>query len=398
MPEHVYFHLDSQNRESHFNNFVNHINNVYHNEELVNFLTTNKEGFYDNIVNKEYECSNTKIPKGMKLVKAFKFFEKDKEVLTTLQDQASQVIQQDKIEGTLCFSVHPLDFLSISTNTYYWRSCHALDGEYRAGNLSYMSDSSTIVCYLKGANDCWLPSFPEDVPWNSKKWRVLLYLSDNWDLIFASKQYPFSSETGLNIALEHLCAALKINPRSLGKWSRIYASEAFQKLDKPISLKTDYLPFRGRLYGLDEIIKEPDNSLHFNDLIRSSTYHRPYYAIKDNHWWSDCNQAPKVRIGNRVKCLCCENKDISGSEFMACNSCVEKYDLYCDDEGYYVCDCCGSRIFEGQYFTVMGEILCENCYEQNVFTCACCDREYFIEDQRYDKKLNRYICVDCYEG
>ena len=28
------------------------------------------------------------------------------------------------------------DYLSLSENAFNWRSCHALDGEYRAGNLS----------------------------------------------------------------------------------------------------------------------------------------------------------------------------------------------------------------------------------------------------------------------
>ena len=91
------------------------------------------------------------------------------------------------MSGDFCISIHPLDFLTSSVNTYNWRSCHALDGEYRAGNLSYMVDKSTIICYLKGANNAKLPMFPDDVPWNSKKWRVLIYVSDYWDLLFAGR-------------------------------------------------------------------------------------------------------------------------------------------------------------------------------------------------------------------
>ena len=84
------------------------------------------------------------------------------------------ILQEDKIEGTLCFSVHPLDFLSSSENTYNWRSCHSLDGEFCAGNLSYMADSATMICYLKSDKEEILPRFPEDIPWNNKKWRVFL--------------------------------------------------------------------------------------------------------------------------------------------------------------------------------------------------------------------------------
>ena len=38
--------------------------------------------------------------------------------LYTLQNKASQIIQEDCVEGTVCFSVHPLDYLSISENIY----------------------------------------------------------------------------------------------------------------------------------------------------------------------------------------------------------------------------------------------------------------------------------------
>lgn len=84
------------------------------------------------------------------------------------------LIQEDKVTGILCLSIHPLDYLSLSENTYNWRSCHALDGEYRAGNLSYMMDNTTVVCYLKGEDEAELPHFPAEVKWNSKKWRMLL--------------------------------------------------------------------------------------------------------------------------------------------------------------------------------------------------------------------------------
>ena len=89
----------------------------------------------------------------MKLVRAFKFFETDKELLNEIQSVASMIIQEDKIEGTLCLSVHPLDFISSSENTHNWRSCHALDGEYRAGNLSYMLDKTTVMCYLNSIKE-----------------------------------------------------------------------------------------------------------------------------------------------------------------------------------------------------------------------------------------------------
>ena len=167
----------------------------FSNYELAQFIDNNLESFFDNVVS---NSDRKEVPKGMKLVKAFKFFEKDKSTLTEIQNMASQYIQENCMTGTLCFSVHPLDFLSSSENTYNWRSCHALDGEYRAGNLSYMVDSTTFMVYLKGADGVVIPGFPTNVKWNSKKWRMLIHAANDDELIFAGRQYPFASKPGID--------------------------------------------------------------------------------------------------------------------------------------------------------------------------------------------------------
>ena len=68
--------------------FAETVNYTYHNSDLANFIDENLDSFFDNKV------SNTvgrQIPEGMKLIKAFKFFEEDKKVLRDLQDKASQL-------------------------------------------------------------------------------------------------------------------------------------------------------------------------------------------------------------------------------------------------------------------------------------------------------------------
>lgn len=131
----------------------------------------------------------------MKIIRAFKYFCEDKEILNEIQSIASMMIQNDKVSGILCMSVHPLDFLSVSENAHNWRSCHALDGEYRAGNLNYMADNSTVICYLKSTHKAQLPNFPEDVKWNSKKWRMLLFFDNYYDTMMAGRQYPFTENS-----------------------------------------------------------------------------------------------------------------------------------------------------------------------------------------------------------
>ena len=396
VPEPVTFHLDLKTRTTNFNSFVSDINTVFRNYPLVDFLNKNQGGFYDNIVENTYEHDGIKVPKGMKLVKAFKFFEKDERVLTSLQNQASQIIQEDKIEGTLCFSVHPLDFLSVSENTYNWRSCHALDGEFRAGNLSYMLDKTTIVCYLRGADGVNIPMFPYDIPWNSKKWRVLLYISENWDMIFASKQYPFSSKTGLNLVLKHCMKALKFDPDYFSGWKADYCTEFTCEDGRTVHFNAPYLPIRNRMVALDDIVQNGDHSLQFNDLLTSSTYKKPYYSIKESFWWYG-NEMPKFTIGKEVKCLCCNDNRIVDAEFMVCRHCAEDYGLYDDDESC-VCDCCGARVYEDEYYYVQGEIVCDRCFDKECFTCASCEEYYFKDDRIYDREADEYICIHCYNA
>ena len=201
LPEPVSFEMTEKDKKSKFEDFLTSMDTYVNiNDDFIDFLEAERDGFFSNTVCEEYRTrSGEKIPKGMKLVKAFKYFIEDKELLTELQMAASQIIQKDKITGRLCFSVHPLDFLSSSENAHNWRSCHALDGEYRSGNLSYMVDSSTVIVYLKSDEDAVLPNFPPSVKWNNKKWRMLLFLSNDWAMAFAGRQYPFSSDTALTL-------------------------------------------------------------------------------------------------------------------------------------------------------------------------------------------------------
>ena len=152
-PKEVCIQLDEKKKEEKISNFLTYLvfSGCENCIDLCNFIKANKETFFDNFIAKKYKYKDIEIPQGMKIVKAFKYFISDnKEKLNDIQSHASRIIQETKITGTLCFSIHPLDYLSISENTYNWRSCHALDGEYRLGNIGYMQDKTTLICYIRG--------------------------------------------------------------------------------------------------------------------------------------------------------------------------------------------------------------------------------------------------------
>ena len=282
----------------------------------------------------------------MKVIKAFKFFEKNPKKLEDLQNAASMLIQEDKITGVLCLSVHPLDYISASENCHSWHSCHALDGDYRAGNLSYMVDKHTIMCYLRADNcDYILPDFPSEVPWNSKKWRVWIHLSDSWDIMFAGRQYPFTSNIGLNLAKKKLIEPT-LNVRFTDFTNQYLTGGIKLKMEGENFLPSfeedlfdKYMVINSKAIPLQDVIVDAPGSLDFNDLLRSSCYVPQYaYRVKQvTHWyWGDSHYRtvvhstydesdriiPKFRIGGRVSCVMCGNQlEYSGS--FVCDECFE---------------------------------------------------------------------------
>ena len=213
-PNKVQFYLTDAEKDSRINEFIIKLDEEYEYYDLARFVDHMRESFFNNITDKDFmTCDDIVIKAGTKIIKSFKYFNIEPCHLEDLQNEASRIIQENCIEGYLCFSVHPLDFLSTAETTHKWRSCHALDGEHRSGNLSYMVDNSTIIAYLRSEDkDVKLPRFPGWIGWNSKKWRTLLYFSDDRNMIMAGRQYPIASQNGLDEILKsYLPTALSHN-------------------------------------------------------------------------------------------------------------------------------------------------------------------------------------------
>lgn len=421
-PETVYFDLNKDEKMKRISDFEDMVAGRYQNEDLANFIEDQKDGFFINKVVSSYKTSNgVMIPKDMKLLKAFKFFEEDKNTLDTLQTAASMIIQEDKIEGVLCLSVHPLDFLSVSENNHNWRSCHALDGEYRAGNLSYMKDKSTIICYLKSKKEEQLENFPTSVKWNSKKWRVLLYFSDHWDMLFAGRQYPFTSSTGLEFIRD------KVLPNAnLGTWTK-WTNKKLQEFDCGVHsfyYNSPLVPYFQKMIPMKELVENKKGSLQFNDLLQSSCYDA-YYCYKtqseDRSWMFKLsflyeekeevnnssktvyimNPSPKLphfTIGGSVKCLRCGEDIIELNESMMCNDCEGECGEI-DSDIFGTCPLCGRRFVfdEGSYVDSADEVICPSCVEDSTIVCANCGGLFYKDDVIYDRKTGEFYCKECFD-
>ena len=410
-PKKVSFELDAKEKHDRVVRFAGQVASQWGYTDLADFIESQEEGFFKNITISDYTAWDGKvIKKGAKLVKAFRHFVKDNDrSLTDIQNEASRIIQEDKIEGTLCLSVHPLDFLSLSENTYNWRSCHSLDGEYRAGNLSYMMDKNTIICYLRGADNVELPGFGPEVKWNSKKWRVLLYVSDDWKMVIAGRQYPFESEVGMDIVLKELLPDAGICQKEYGVsdwtgWNNVLLSEINMTNGLKISFDSPYIPVGFELMRLDELVIVGEGAKNFNDVLTSSCY-KPIYAFKYRlGFWADANGAPMTQrstttfsIGGYTYCLRCGVEEtLLGADTMMCERCELEHGNS-DNDLFTFCDNCGRRIYVDDSYVVGDETVCSHCFDKYCRKCECCG-EILYEDQiHYHEPTQQYVCEFCLE-
>lgn len=310
------------------------------------------------------------IPKGTKIAKDLKYIISNEDVLNNVQQIISKYIQKDKIKGTLYLSIHPLDYLSLSETNHGWRSCHALDGEFCAGNLEYMADSSTIVCYLVTEDrDVKLPNFPEDVPWNSKAWRVLIHTDQTMNMFWLNKSYPYNNEVLNNAIAKKLCE-LKLSKSF--HWKSTYRGliqipsvEAIQNgeyliLDYPVAVFRDE-----SVHNVKEFFQlEEDKNFYFDILQSSSLYFVPKWL---SNYSPERSKDIKIPIGHKVKCVCCGRDKFYSSNAYLCEDClVNKSDKHC--EGVTHCQDCGRRIISDNSYYIYDtdEVLCKSCYNDRV--------------------------------
>jgi hypothetical protein len=409
-PVPIEFSLDDAQKRYRAMEFANTVSDTFNNPTLAEFIDENLDTFFENKVSKS---SGVNIPEGMKLLKAFKYFEPNKSALRNIQDMASQIIQENKIKGTLCFSVHPLDFLSSSENTYNWRSCHALDGEYRAGNLSYMVDGATFMVYLKGGDDQKLNGFG-NVLWNSKKWRMLLHTNDDDSIMFAGRQYPFSSKSGIDKVLEIYNSMFSTDfwgNKQFSGWRADYIDTYVPYDATDMSdvrdLAGKYLVYSNQLVEIGQIVKEGYNALNYNDVLKSTCYKYPYYAVANPYSYG----YPKLErllehpviVGQEVPCLHCGQELISNAETMRCDDCELEFGTE-ENDVFGSCDCCGARIYVDDAISVGddGDLICDHCFSSHAFVCDCCGGVFYEGDKvfipdKHNEDEGQWYCRGCYE-
>lgn len=403
-PEEISFSLDEDNKIKKIESFIITVYNHYHNTLLGEFLDILKiDDFFNNLTSREYYIDDIIIPKDYKVVKAFKYFEQDENILKLLQSEASRIIQENVITGTLCLSVHPLDYLSVSENPFNWRSCHALDGDYRSGNLNYLVDENTVVCYLRSNKQSILPHFPETVLWNSKKWRVLLFFTDDANMVFAGRPYPFVADTGLEVIRNKIL--IPCFHTEWSKWCNSYLSLFKDKVSNREFYFHRLIPVGNELREIKNIIKNRQFTYHFNDLLNSSCY-SPWWSYKEDDLlqFLHCptgmtTDSTVLHVGDACPCPICGENNVSFSDLMVCADCANKYHYYYDKDDHFECEICGQMtLIDDEYFLEISQLhVCPHCYETETVECHDC-KVRDLGEYIYYKNHSRYcLCEHCWE-
>lgn len=359
--------LTEEQRDKRFEEFLQALDeNGILTEEFELFLRVNKDGFFDNKVMLPYPSFN--IPLGSKLSKSFKKFLNSNEIVRWAQDIASRYIQENKIEGYLYLSVHPIDFLTISENNENWWSCQSLDGDYRSGNLSYLVDKTTIVAYLSNGKQEYLKCLPKGMTWNSKKWRMLVH-TDGERNIYYNRQYPYESRDLLSSVHSMLVSLIKNEMTE----PIDYGFKVIQSQWSSGMLTYNQINAGGRTFDTRDVI-DTNDYLGYSDLIISSTY-APIISVNDDkfHEYAESidkgkeveemffNHAFEIKIGERPICPCCGTEHIKREDSFLCDYCISEKEA--DEDFFLTCDSCYRRIYdEDEIYWMDGRPYCKKCH------------------------------------
>lgn len=249
----------------------------------------------------------------------------------------SMITNQKNLHGTLCLSIHPLDYMTMSDNDYDWESCMSWKnvGCYRQGTVEMMNSPYVVVAYLKGENPMKLFGYGHDEEWSNKKWRELFIIHD--DVVSEIKGYPYQSTLLVDKVLEWIREIQE--ERGIHYDQEIY----FNHCNNRSVYDPDGKPIRLEFW----------TNMMYNDFGTMDRGHHCLVATdRIRNEFSLCYSGPS-------ECMWCGS--ISSS--LPCEEA-----LVCEDCEHTVrCDHCGSHGWDADDFVeVDGIWMCPDCYENSV--------------------------------
>lgn len=269
----------------------------------------------------------------------------------------SQQLNNKTTYGTLCLSIHPLDFMTMSDNECGWSSCMSWKeaGCYRSGTVECMNSPYVIVAYLKSDKGNMVLPVGE---WNSKKWRSLFIIHDQ--VITNIKGYPYRSD---ELNTEVLNWLREIVPNS-DRYAPTIAYDYIGRGIEPIGHPEDTDP----IYNLEFVT----GGHMYNDF--GSERHMGMFVDNEIPAFSREWGRPMLVVdysGESVCMHCGSEGDMPDDET----------ELVCCGCSYgAICECCERHIHRGEEFWVSDRTLCCDCYYDETDYCAVTDERLYNGD------------------
>ena len=281
----------------------------------------------------------------------------------------SLVLNQKKLRGNLCLSIHPLDYITMSDNECGWQSCMQWmeeAGDYRLGTIEMMNSAYCVVAYVESKDDMSL--WRSDARWNSKRWRQLLMITP--EMLLGNKQYPYESDELQGAAMKWLRELANAGDfRCVENEKRYgpYADEALQIMNQ-----------RWNKVGTEEVY------VHFwFDYMYCDIYDRRMAFIARN----SMNQYEKrieYNLSGPAVCTNCGEviyKDYADEvepSWTTCRSC----------NNMWRCSCCGDWHYGDPYYAEdSDEPYCHWCYEHELVRCEVCGDRVTRTEEIYVRLL-----------
>ena len=282
----------------------------------------------------------------------------------------SRILNQKKMTGELCLSIHPMDFMTMSDNNSNWESCMSWSdyGCYRRGTVEMMNSECVVVAYLRAKEDM---KVSEDLYWNNKKWRTLIIVDSN--CITNVKNYPFNSDELTTVCMDwlvELCQERK-------GWKYFSETAKFDYYDS-IEIKESHIDEYDAYFDTYDMYNDFDSCSHLIRIGRKA----PSIIRINYSGEASCMHCGKVHV---------DFMDNDGAETLVCEEC----------DSLIRCQCCGYRISMDNAYEVDGELVCDYCYTENTATCAITG-DLHLEDnikRLYlaldEEDANKFDCENC---
>ena len=331
-----------------------------------------------------------------------------RELYEDFRQKQSYILNDKELKGNLVLSILPLDFLTMSNNSFGWSSCmewsnnnaNKESGCYHAGTIEMMNSNNVVCCYL----DSKIPyEFYKDettgksYKWNNKKWRILTIVTP--EIICSGKAYPYQHEVLAKTVVSNLRELAKVNK----KWTYTYGIEEYKDMN---NINSMYGMQKMRYYTREQKDGKK-HSIIFDTLGMYNDYlndcHTKYYCVRNY-----VKNNIIIKYSGKTICTCCGTSYIDDSYYIN-NACDFYYDEDEDYDDYNErfedlpssdicpecsntlprCYCCNKidnipnqphRIYKGKSF-------CHSCLKDILKICPECNKIYEIND--YDIGLNK---------